>query len=118
MVAVVERTMYVSNEEYTAIRKAADAEGFTDRPVPMFNRVNAILTGYDVVIAPEWPQKIERDDGWMAASLNGAAMAWNPEAMRHALERLTQGVSVFPPVHDQIAATVADPSPRLPGAFW
>lgn len=59
-----------------------------DQPAPL-------CTGYPVLIAPEWPDKLELET-WTAFELEGSLYAFQPEVIKASLERALQESAFFP----------------------
>lgn len=46
------------------------------------------VTGLPVLVAPEWPQEpLDLGDGWLGSSMDGIAVAYNPDQIKAGLDR-------------------------------
>lgn len=75
------------------------------------------LAALPILVAPEWPEKIEWAD-WVIFSMDGAVYAHQPEVLKATLERAileSGGMSFLPSVENQLSIGLYQ---QMPSSWW
>lgn len=64
-----------------------------------------VYTGYPILVAPEWPEKLELGS-WVAFATDGTLYAFEPEVIKANMERVLMEStwSLFPSIENQLSA--------------